>query len=447
MSTRAPLSARAGRWAPLTHLTAGVVLGLVVLVAGALAGRADVAALGVAPFLGGVLAWTRRPVGLLEVELRAPDQLTARGELRAPAVLVAPSGVRAARLRSSSPGTRPEERLVRLHPGEAREMALATRSARTGENQLFRLDAVGLGEGQATAGEVLTVGPATVLVLPGQRPLADLPLPPRLQGLVGPHSARRIGDGTELYDINLFRPGDRLRRIDWRTSARRGQQGGRLQDLYVRRTMSTAEATVVLVIDSRDDVGPDVTTWAGGREVLTSDVTSLDIAREAAASLARAYLEQGDRVGLEDLGLRRRPVRPGGGRRHLERIVRRLALSAPEGTPSPRVRAPQVPSGALVVVLSTFLDDEPMRMAMEWRHQGHRVVAVDVLPPVRGAQLAVRPLMAYRMVSMRRQDRLTAVRRGGVDVVRWAEDGPPPAGGRAQLAALARRRQHQGVAR
>ncbi|MCM3662485.1 DUF58 domain-containing protein [Georgenia satyanarayanai] len=428
------------RWTPLTHLTAGLLLGAGVLVTGALGGRPDVAALGVAPLLTAVWGWTRRPRDPLEVQVRAPRQLTASAELRAPALLRAPEGAVAARLRSSSPGTEPDECLVRLLPGEVREVALATTSVRTGENQLFRLDAVGLGSGHVTAGEVLTVGPSSVLVLPGQPPLDRLPLPPRLQGLVGPHAARRIGDGEELHDVNLFTAGDRLRRIDWRTSARRGVQDGRLQDLYVRRTQSTAEATVVLVIDSRDDVGPDVATWAGGRAVLTSDVTSLDIAREAAASLARAYLGQGDRVGLEDLGLRRRPVRPGGGRRHLERVVRRLALSAPEGTPRPRVRAPQVPSGALVVVLSTFLDDEAATMALTWRHAGHRVVAVDVLPPVRGAQMSVRLLMAYRMVSLQREDRLTTLRRGGVEVVRWAADGPPPSGGRAQLATLARRR-------
>lgn len=428
------------RWAPLTHLTAALVLGVGVLVAGALGGRPDVAALGVAPLLTAVWGWARRPRGPLEVEVRAPRQLTASAELRAPALLRAPQGAVVARLRASSPGTEPEERLVRLVPGGVREVTLATTSVRTGENQLFRLDAVGLGSAHLTTCDVITVGPASVLVLPGQRPLDQLPLPPRLQGLVGPHAARRIGDGEELHDVNLFTAGDRLRRIDWRTSARRGVQDGRLQDLYVRRTQSTAEATVVLVIDSRDDVGPDVATWAGGREVLTSDVTSLDIAREAAASLARAYLGQGDRVGLEDLGLRRRPVRPGGGRRHLERVVRRLALSAPEGTPRPRVRAPQVPSGALVVVLSTFLDDEAATMALAWRHAGHRVVAVDVLPPVRGAEMSVRLLMAYRMVSIQREDRLTTLRRGGVEVVRWAEDGPPPAGGRAELVALARRR-------
>src|SRR5699024_5536811 len=218
--------------------------------------------------------------------------------------------------RSSGPGTRSTRTLVHVPPGGSRQLTVSTASARTGENRLFRVDVVGLGTGHATAGEVTTVGPASVLVLPGWRPLDRLPLPWRLQGMVGPHTSRRIGDGMELHDVALFRPGDRMRRADWRTSARRGMQGGQLRDPYVRRTQAPAEATVMLVIDSRDEVGPDVMTWSGGRAILRSDATSLDIAREAAASLARAYLEAGDRVGSADLGRRQRPVRPSGGRRH-----------------------------------------------------------------------------------------------------------------------------------
>src|SRR5690606_40374736 len=113
-------------------------------------------------------------------------------------------------------------------------------------------------------------------------------------------------------------------------------------------------------------------------------------------------------------GRRQRPLPPAGGRRHAERIVRRLALASPESFVHGRVRPPVLPSGALVVLLSTFLDDEAMSLALTWRHTGHRVVAVDVLPPVRGAQLTARQLMAYRMVQIQRADRLTVMRRGGV---------------------------------
>lgn len=430
----------AARWSASSALVAGLVLGAALLLIGALAGRADLAALGVAPLLTSAWASARPPADRLAVELRAPQQRTAPGELQATVLLHAPLGMRSARVRVSGPGTRATEHLVRALPGAPRALVVGTRSARTGERRLFRVDAVGLAMDHAFASDVVTVGPASVLVLPGSVRLAELPLPMRLQGLVGPHDARRMGDGRELHDIARFAPGDRLRRIDWRVSARRGVVRDRLQDLYVRRTRSTADATVVLVIDSRDEVGPDAGTWAGVREVRVSDATSLDIARQAAASMARAYLQQGDRVGLEDLGLRRRPVPPASGRRQLERIVRRLALAAPERSPLPRVRAPHVPSGALVVVLSTFLDDETMRLAVLWRRSGHRVVAVDALPRVRTAAMTARELVAFRVVSLRREDRLTALRRAGVDVVRWSAGDATSDDARSRLRVLARER-------
>lgn len=426
------------RWAPSIVLTAGLVLGASALLIGALTGRADVAALGVAPLLSSVWARARRPITPMGVELRSPRQHTGSGDLQAPVLLHTPIGMSAARVRVSGPGTRATEHLVRTAPDRPREVTVGTVSARTGERRVFQIDVVGLGANQAIASDVVTVGPMPVLVLPRPRGLAELPLPPHLLGLVGPHDARRIGDGTELHDVNLFAPGDRLRRIDWRATARRGVVGDRLQDLYVRRTQSTAVATVVLVIDSRDEVGPDIGSWAGGRELLMSDATSLDIAREAAASLARAYLAQGDRVGVEDLGLRRRPVPPASGRRHLERITRRLAMSAPERASLPRVRAPQVPSGALVVVLSTFLDDGAMDVALLWRHTGHRVIVVDVLPTVGSTAMTSREAIAFRLVSLRREDRLTAMRRWGIGVVRWNE--ATPASARSQLSVLARQR-------
>src|SRR5699024_620324 len=81
------------------------------------------------------------------------------------------------------------------------------------------------------------------------------------------HTSRRVGDGTAFRDVHLFTPGDRLRRIDWRVSARRSLdvRTGRLTELYVRRTFATADASVMLVVDSRDAVGPDVATWGGGQ--------------------------------------------------------------------------------------------------------------------------------------------------------------------------------------
>ncbi|MDD9205329.1 DUF58 domain-containing protein, partial [Georgenia sp. 10Sc9-8] len=368
-------------------------------------GRPDVTVVG-APLLLHA-AWGRLagPSEAWRLAVRAGDQ-TEAGALVASAVLTVPPGTELVRVRASSPGSRPHEALVRV-PGE-RAVGLRTRTVRTGEHELFRVDALPVGAEWSSISRPVTVGPVPVLVLPRALPLPVVPLPPRLQGLTGAHSAGRPGEGGDFHDVHPFVPGDRLRRVDWRTTGRRAARtGGRTLELYVRRTRATADATVMLVMDSRDDVGPDVATWAGAGSVRSDEPTSLDLARQAAASLARGYLDGGDRVGLEDLGRRRRPVRPAAGSRHLERVVRRLALSRAERQPGPRHRAPQIPSGALVVVLSTFLDGEAARMAHLWRRAGHRVLAVDVLPEVREGDLDARLRTAYRLVRMEREDRLT----------------------------------------
>ncbi|PWD50284.1 hypothetical protein C8046_06010 [Serinibacter arcticus] len=193
--------------------------------------------------------------------------------------------------------------------------------------------------------------------------------------------------------------------------------------LYVRRTQALAEAVVTIVLDSRDDVGVDVRTWAGGTPTSPVEPTSLDIARQAAATLARAYLEQGDRVGLADLGTRRRPLPAGAGRRHLARILHALALSRPEGEPPRLRRAPQVSTGALLIVVSTFLDSDAAAAAEMWAAAGHRVIALDVLTTPHVADLPAAEVLAARLVLAERASRLRRLELAGVVVVDWVDSG------------------------
>jgi uncharacterized protein (DUF58 family) len=205
------------------------------------------------------------------------------------------------------------------------------------------------------------------------------------------------------------------------------------------------------VLDSRDEVGPDLTTWNDSSSIAEDQPTSLDHARTAALTLARRYLQAGDRVGLEDLGRLRRPVPPAGGQRQLQRLTMRIALSEPEGEPRPRQRPPRLPSGALIIVCSTFLDDETGQLAQMWHGAGHRVLAVDVLPDLELKHAPQRLITAYRIIAMDRLDRLTAMERSGVEVISWRQAGRhrlyrnAPPGMAAQpvpvaLAAMSRRR-------
>lgn len=279
---------------------------------------------------------------------------------------------------------------------------------------------------------VVSVGGSDRLVLPTSSPLGRVPLPRQLRGLTGPRPSRRFGDGSELRDVHPFVPGDRLKRIDWRATARRSPT---LDTLYVRRVFADAEAVVVLVVDSRDDIGPDVRTWGAFRDQRADEPTSLDIARNAAASVAQVLVRDGDRVGLVDLGRTALPLAPASGQRHLRRVLHGLALAHPVGEAQPRVRPPQIPADAFVYLFSTVLDDAAAQLARDWRARGHPVVVVDTLPdvwPVADPRVAI----AWRIVGLKRRLRLDGLAREGIPVVRW----PSGADAATALDALARTR-------
>ncbi len=420
------------------------VVGIGVLLLGVLSGRPDVAGLGLPLLLG--LAWstTHRPERPARARMRGSDQPVSSAGLVAGVEIDPEPGSALLTFRVTAPGHRPTEALVRAEPVT---IPVTMRSVRTGQRDLFRLD-----YRLASADGLLTtpagsVPPLTMTVLPGVQALRELPLPSRAQGLTGPHRSRRVGDGGEFRDLAVFSPGDRIRRIDWRATARLNtgpaldpsSRGHRpISKLYVRRSDATADATIMLVIDSRDEVGPRLVTWGDATALREDEATSLDIARSAAASLADGYLRGGDRVGLEDLGRLRRPVSPAGGRHQQRRLLQRLALAQPEGEPAPRRRVPRLPSGSLIIVLSTFLDDEARDLALAWRGAGHRLLAVDTLPPLNFSGATPRLMTAYRLVAMEREDRLAMLSRSGVECFRWLpRAGHNPA---ADLAVLARLR-------
>ncbi|MCU1550480.1 MAG: hypothetical protein JWR36_1040 [Glaciihabitans sp.] len=305
----------------------------------------------------------------------------------------------------------------------ARNLVGSFRIIHSGPQEILRIDYALISADGAF--ETLPVaGPRSRRVVsPRTTPLRRLPLPFRMLGLAGGHNSVRPGDGGEFRDISQFAPGDRLRRIDWKVTARRAQAPG---ELYVRRSFATADATVLIVVDSRDNVGDLVTQW-GSNAALLEDPTSLDFAREAASSIASAYIKNGDRVGFQDLAGKNRIIAPGGGLHQLHRLLPAIARAEPVGAPRRRLRAPSIPAGAMVYVISTFLDEEATRMAELWRASGHRVVAIDVLPPARTRELRREERAALRIVAMERFDRIDSLRAVGVEVVDWQSgDGASP---------------------
>lgn len=332
-----------------------------------------------------------------------------------------PSAVEAVAVEFRVAGDR--RHVVVVDPRRARRLTGTVPVTHSGPQEILRTHLSLLGRG-GTAVSVPAAGPVrSAVVPPPHLRVQHLPMPSRVTGITGPHDSARPGDGGEFRDVALFAPGDRLRRIDWRRTARRAERPG---ELYVRRTFATADALVVLVLDSRDDLGADVTEWSGARHG-RQQATSLDLAREAAVSLATAYISAGDRVGFRDLAGTARSVEPGGGTRHLERLRTTIAAATPHQDATTTARMPLVPAASLVVVLSTFLDDQASTMAVTWAATGHRVVAVDVLPSPDVRRATRHERAASRLIALERSDRLTEMTATGVELIHWRtgdEDAP-----------------------
>ncbi|MDR2975539.1 MAG: DUF58 domain-containing protein, partial [Propionibacteriaceae bacterium] len=245
---------------------------------------------------------------------------------------------KAARISIESPTRRPVTRLrltcaghrattVLIGPGRD-HFEVRLHSVRTGLQPRLRADWDLQGRFLLTFSQTEAGLSEPVVVLPSYLPLGLTPRSTQLRGLTGPLDSRRPGDGFELRDIHPMRPGDARHRIDWRATARQPSM-----DFWVRGTYATGEPVAVLLLDSRDEVGPDLHTWRGALALRVDEVTSLDLARHAAASIARTLIDSGDRVGLADLATGRRLLAPATGARHLERLTHALALSAPVGSP------------------------------------------------------------------------------------------------------------------
>jgi uncharacterized protein (DUF58 family) len=211
--------------------------------------------------------------------------------------------------------------------------------------------------------------PARVRVVPLSARYAGAELLPRARGAVGLHRSQRLGEGTELAGIRPFAPGDRIRRVNWRTSLRSGE-------LQVNATTTERDAAVLLLLDARFDAG--TSGGVGGR------ASGVDVAVRATAALAAFYLGLGDRVGLVAAAATSRVLTARTGRGQLERVLTALlGTSAPgAGGTEPRLAVPpDLDPRALVLVVSPLVGRLVFEQVAALSRAGHAVVVVDTLPP------------------------------------------------------------------
>jgi uncharacterized protein (DUF58 family) len=395
-------------------LTAYAALGGIALIAALVTRRPELAALG-APFL---LLLGAGLVEAAEPDLRASvrvdgDRLIEGGEIAAEIELTATHSIERLELLLELPagvsvldGANPMA--VRLPPG-GRTLTLLLRADRWGTYSIGDLTvrargALGL---FARTGRIPAGVP--VKVFPREEALRRLLRPAETQLYSGDELARTKGEGLEFADLRPFAFGDRVRRINWRASARRGE-------LWVNEQHPERNVDVVLFVDSF-------------AELRRGSSSTLDLAVRAAATLAERYTRRRDRVGLISFGGYLRWLAPGSGLAQLYRIVDALLdteiMLSHAWKAIDIVPARTLPPQALVVALSPLLDERSVGALLHLRARGFDLDVIELSP------LAfVDPgetdseLLAYRLWRLQREALRTRFHAAGVPVVEW-RDGEP----------------------
>lgn len=175
------------------------------------------------------------------------------------------------------------------------------------------------------------------------------------------------GHSMEFYGLRNYMPGDELKKVNWRASARMGKL---ITNEYEAERVT--DAIIIVDINRLSD------NTEYERKIVEACVSG-------SAALSSILLKQGNRVGAIVMGAVRDWVRPGFGKRHMMRILYTLTKAEPGLTLKivdvislliPFILA----KGTRIFILSSLLDDTIIEAVKGLIFKGYRVNVIAVFP-------------------------------------------------------------------
>jgi uncharacterized protein (DUF58 family) len=342
-------------------------LSMAALIAAVLLGRPELAVLAT-PFLVFVVVALAAGAPASEAELRLERDGVLEGETVRATVTVRNRGA-SARVDVRLPAVErldidPTPRSFWLACGERREIQFELTAGRWGVYEIGPAN-VAAHDPLAAFTVERQLGDAQQLRVYAQVDrLQHLVTPRRTRPVLGSQVSRELGEGIEFADLRPLAPGDRVRSINWRATARR-----RAPYINVQHPEHSADVVLFLDTFAEADLGEHGT---------------LDAAVRAAATLAATYLAWRDRVALVSLGGTLSWLAGSPGPRQLYRIIDALFSSQVKRgfrwTGVTHLPRQLVPAHALVLALSPLLDDRGIGALLDLRARGHDVVVLEISP-------------------------------------------------------------------
>ena len=237
--------------------------------------------------------------------------------------------------------------------------------------------------------------------------------PQRTVHSAGSIPARLGGSGTDFWGVREYQPGDSLRRLDWRLTARYPHK------FFTKEFEQEEIADIGLILDARRNT-----------DLRVGESSLFEHAARATASLAEVFLRQGNRVSLLVYQQHIINLFPGYGKVQLNRILRTLARITAEEDGSLNslqfLPLQMFSSHSLIVILSPLTSGD-WRLFRRMRAYGYQVLLISpdpldyarqMLPTDRVTRLAT------RLTRLERQMEINQIAQLWIPVIDWQVNQP-----------------------
>jgi uncharacterized protein (DUF58 family) len=221
--------------------------------------------------------------------------------------------------------------------------------------------------------------------------------------------ARLGGSGTDFFGVREYHPGDSLRSLDWRLTARHPRK------FFTKEFEQEEIAEIGLILDARHRTDLKI----GNESLFESSVG-------ATASLAEMFLHQGHRVSLFVFGETTQTAFPGYGKTQLQRIMSCLS-KAKVGTENRTIGnldfipIRMFPSHALIIIISPLTSTD-RTLFLRLRAYGYQTLlispdTIDFAYPTLTQDTPNR--LAIRAARLERRLRLNDIAQLQISVIDW----------------------------